>query len=325
MFGPPSPKRRYNQLADHQILHPEPNMPPKTRKLLTFGLVALIVSLVATFGLYVLPYQSAHNFIHPARHPLTRFPADVGIPRYQDAQFVTSDGLTLKGWYVPPRNGAVVIFVDGHGADRAELLDEAGFVTAHGYGALLFDQRGCGQSQGDIITLGYNERLDVRAAVAFVRSQAGADSHLALFGHSMGAGTALMAAAELPEIRAVIAESAFTTLEENINDSMYILLGLPPFPFAPLVVFYGQQETGLDIRAVRPLDVIGQISPRAVLLIHGAKDSVVLVKNSYALYAAAKEPKQLYILPEAAHSGFLQVEPQVYPATILRFLDTSLK
>jgi fermentation-respiration switch protein FrsA (DUF1100 family) len=141
----------------------------------------------------------------------------------------------------------------------------------------------------------------------------------------MGGGTVLMAAAELPEIRAVIAESAFTTLEDNVNDSMYALLGLPPVPFAPLVVFYGQQETGLDIRSVRPLDEIGQISPRAVLLIHGAKDSVVLVKNSYALYAAAKEPKQLYILPEAAHGGFLQVEPQVYPATILRFLDDYLK
>ncbi|MGC1375327.1 MAG: alpha/beta fold hydrolase, partial [Anaerolineales bacterium] len=292
--------------------------------LLLFGLVSLVVMLVPAFGLYI-PYRAAYNFLHPLRTTLTRSPADVGIAHYEDAQFVTSDGLTLKGWYVPPRNGAVVIFIHGQGADRAELLDEAGFITARGYGALLFDQRGCGQSQGNVVTLGYKERLDVREAVAFIRSRAGADAPLALFGHSMGAGTALMAAAEIPEIRAVIAESAFTTLEDNVNDSMGILIGLPPFPFAPLVIFFGQQQTGLDIRAVRPLDEIGQISPRAVLLIHGAKDSVVLVKNSYALYAAAKEPKQLYILPEAGHGGFLQAEPQDYPAAILRFLADYLK
>jgi alpha-beta hydrolase superfamily lysophospholipase len=292
--------------------------------MLTFGLVSLVISLVVAFGLYI-PYLKAYNLVHPARVALDRFPANVGIAHYQEAQFVTSDGLTLKGWYVPPQNGKVVIFVHGLGNDRRDLLDEAGFIAAHGYGVLLFDLRGCGQSEGSVVTMGYNERLDVRAAVDFVRLKAGADTPVALFGHSMGAGLALLATAENPEIGAVIVESSFTTLEDNVNDGVRVLTGLPPFPFAPLVIFFGQQEAGVDIRTVRPLDEIAQISPRAVLLIHGAKDATIPVENSYRLYKAAREPKQLYILPEVGHGGFLQAEPQVFPATVLRFLDTYLK
>ena len=316
-------------------------MTPKSRKLILFGLISLLILLTITFGLYI-PYLKAYNLVHPTRRPFERSPADVGISGYEDAQFVTSDGLTLKGWYIPPaplasphfppnfaenggNDGGVVIFVHGLGSDRAELLDEAGFIIAHGYGALLFDMRACGQSEGNVSTMGYEERRDIRAAIDFVRLKAGADAPLALLGHSMGASASLLAAAEMPEIRAVVAESPFTTLEDNISDGVLALTGLPPFPFAPLVVFFGQQQAGVDIRLVRPLDVIGQISPRAVLLIHGAKDSVIPVRNSYALYEAAGEPKQLYILPEVRHGGFLQAEPELFPKTILDFLAAYLK
>jgi fermentation-respiration switch protein FrsA (DUF1100 family) len=298
-------------------------MTPKNRKLLTFGLISLVISLIVTFVLYI-PYAKTYTLVHPARVALERFPADVGISSYEEAQFVTFDGLTLKGWYVPPKNGAVVIFVHGLDSDRTDLLDEAGFIVAHGYGALLFDMRAHGQSQGDVSTLGYKERRDIRSAVAFVRSKAGATTPIALFGHSLGAGISLMAAAEIPEISAVLVESPFTTLEDNISDVTHALTGLPPF-FTPLIVFFGQQQTGVDIRSLRPLDVIGQISPRAVLLIHGAQDGVIPVRNSYELYKAAREPKQLYILPEVTHGGFLQAEPQVFPATILHFLEMYLK
>lgn len=299
-------------------------MTPKTLKLLTFGLTSLVVALVVTFGLYV-PYLKAYNLVHPARVPFERFPAAVGIAHYEEVHFTTSDNLTLKGWYVPPQGKGVVIFLHGLGSDRTELLDEAGLVVADGYGALLFDLRSCGQSDGKVATMGYLERRDVRAAVDFVHSRAGADFPVALFGHSMGAGTALLSAAEMPEVGAVIVESAFTTLEDNVNDGVRALTGLPPFPFAGLVVFFSEQETGLNLHTIRPLDVIAQISPRAVLLIHGEKDAVIPVHNSITLYAAAKEPKQLYILPAATHGLFLQAEPKVFPETVLRFLNTYLK
>lgn len=299
-------------------------MSKKNLKMLTFGLISLLIALIVTFGLYI-PYRKAYNLVHPERRPFDRFPTDVGIQHYEDVHFVTSDGLTLKGWYIPAQNGAVVIMVHGLGSDRSEMLDQAGFIVEQGYGALLVDLRAHGQSGGNVSTLGYYEPRDIRAAVDFVQYRAGSDTPLALLGHSMGSGTTLLAAAQIPAIRAVIVESAFTTLEDNISDGVQALTGLPPFPFAPLVVFFGQLEAGVDIRAVRPIDVIGQISPRAVLFIHGEKDTVIPIRNAHSLYAAAKEPKQLYILPNASHGGFLEAEPTAFPQTILTFLKTYLK
>ena len=129
---------------------------------------------------------------------------------------------------------------------------------------------------------------------------------------------------QIPEVRAVITESAYSSVEDNITEGVRGLTGLPPFPFAPLIVFFGQREAGVDIRSVRPVDVVGQISPRPLLLIHGELDGLILAENSRRLYAAAREPKELYILPDVGHGGFLQAAPKEYPRRILAFLEKYL-
>jgi fermentation-respiration switch protein FrsA (DUF1100 family) len=100
---------------------------------------------------------------------------------------------------------------------------------------------------------------------------------------------------------------------------------LPPFPFAPLVVFFAEREVGANLHTVRPIDVVGKISPRAVLFIHGEDDLVIRARNSRELFAAAKEPKELYIIPEVGHAGFLNAKPNRFPKTVLTFLETYLK
>ena len=289
----------------------------KNRKLLVFGMVWFAILSLFAFGLY-LPYLKAYGLVHPARIVPDHFPRAA----YQNVQFITSDGLTLKGWYIPaPRNRGLVIFVHGLNANRTELIDEADFVTAAGYGALLFDLRNQGESDGNVTTLWLEEVLDVEAAVGFVRQTAGAATPVALFGHSMGGATVLLAAVKIPEIRAVIAESAYTSVEDNITEGVRGLTGLPPFPFAPIIVFFGEREAGVDIRSVRPLDVVGQINPRPVLFIHGELDGLILPQNSRKLYEAAREPKELYIVQNAGHGSFLEAAPEEYPRRILAFLE----
>jgi len=292
-------------------------MTRKNRNLFVFGLVWFAILSLLAIGLY-LPYLKAYGLVHPARSAPDRLPRAA----YQSIQFVTTDGLTLKGWYIPSaRNRGLVIFVHGLNSNRTELIDEADFVTAAGYGALLFDLRNHGESDGNVTTLGLKEVLDVEAAVVFVRQTAGADTPLALFGHSMGGAAVLLAAAKIPEIRAIIAESAYTSVGDNISEGVRGLTGLPSFPFAPLIVFFGEREAGVDIRSVRPLDVVGQISPKPVLFIHGELDGLILSENSQKLYQAAREPKELYILLNVGHGGFLQAAPEEYPRRILVFLE----
>ena len=290
-------------------------------RLSMFVLGALLVTSLCIFGVH-LPYQRAYALTHPQRFPVLTRPK--GIHGYQEVAFQTSDGLTLQGWYVPPENGAVIIFVHGLGANRTILLSEAHLFAQRGYGLLLFDLRNSGNSQGDVSTLGMLETEDVLAAVDFVQSQTGPDSPLALVGHSMGSAAVLLAAARAPQVDCVVTISAFTSLEENIADSIQTFTGLPAFPFAPLVIFWGQQQTGLDISRVRPIDALANIGPRPILFIHGQRDDMVSVRNSQRLYDAYTGPKELYILPQASHSDFgLDDSPQS-SRRLIQFLKACL-
>lgn len=294
----------------------------KIRNLAFFGLTCLLVSALLII-LIALPYGRAYGLVHPARAPIDRAPVDLGLS-YEDIQLTTSDGLTLTGWYIPPRNGVVVICVHGMGGNRAQFLEEAAFLYSKKYGVLLLDLRNHGESEGDVTTLGLYETRDVAAAVEYIRQREGADAAVAAFGHSMGAATVLMAAAQLPEIDAVIAVSPFTSVEDNVSEGVRALTGLDPRFFSPLVLLYGQWLAGVNISAVRPVDVIGSISPRPVLLIHGAKDETLPVRNSYELYEAARDPKELVVYEGVGHGGFIFQEPKQYPKKVLNFLEQYL-
>jgi len=272
-----------------------------------------------------LAYQRAYDIVHPARNIATRMPESVGITNYRTVSFVAPDGVRLRGWYAPPGNGAVIILVHGLGANRAQLLDDAGILYAHGYGVLLYDSRNCGESEGTLTTLGLQEVNDVEGAVAFILAESEEEKpRIGLLGHSMGGATVLMAGARNERVRAVIAQSTYTSLEENIGSSLQQLTGLPPFPFAPLVVYFGEQQSGMEIGQVKPIEVIGELSPRAVLLVHGALDELVAVSNVHALYAAAGEPRELYVIANAGHGGLPQAGAEEYERRVVGFLEQNL-
>ncbi len=292
-------------------------------RLLAFGIVLLVLSVGAS-GTW-LAYRRAHGIVHPARTMPWRTPASLGMNDYREVTFFSADGLRLRGWYIAPRNGAVVMFIHGLGSNRGQLLDDARMLYDHGYGCLLYDSRNSGESEGEVTTLGLQEVNDVDGAVEFVLAQPGGEAaRIGLFGHSMGGATAILAGARNERVGAVIAASAYTALEDNIGSGLRHLTGLPAFPFAPLVVFFGEQEVGMEIAQVRPVDVIGSISPRAVLLVHGAKDEVVPVSNAYQLYAAAGEPRDLYVVGDGGHADLLQADTENYERRVVGFLERYL-
>ena len=118
---------------------------------------------------------------------------------------------------------------------------------------------------------------------------------------------------------------AFTSLEDNLNNGIRSLLNLPPFPFAPLVVWFGERAARAEISTVRPIDDIVDISPRPILIVHGKMDTIIPVENAHQLFQAAGDPKYLYISPNAGHGGYLQVDSQVFEEAIVEFLDQSLR
>jgi pimeloyl-ACP methyl ester carboxylesterase len=282
-----------------------------------------VVGISLSIAMTWLAYTRAMSLVHPARFPINETPAKVGLQAWQDVSFTTSDGLKIHGWFIAPSspgNGATVILVHGLGNTRMDMLAQAAMLAKHGYATLLFDFRNHGASDGTITTLGFFEIEDIRAALDYLSTRQDIDTQrIGLVGHSMGASTAVRATARLPQIRAVISESAYTSIEDNIAEGVQGLTGLPAFPFAPLIIFFGERETGVDIHRVRPIDDIASISPRPVLLIHGEIDSLISMRNAIQLFDAAREPKQLYSIPTAGHGDLMNANPQEFERRVIDF------
>lgn len=293
------------------------------------ALFTLGVLLVSALGLALaLSSWYAHAYTHPARYPVSGSPADHDLT-FESVTFLSADGLSLVGWFIFPRNGrgngAAIILCHGYGSMRAEMLPEAATLTGHGYSALLFDFRGHGESEGDLVTMGYDEVQDVQAAVAYLLTRPDVEpDRIGVLGHSMGGATVVRAAAQTPELKAVVAEGAYASLADTIANDFTNLTGLPRFPFAPLVVALGEWQTGLNTSLVRPVDDIARLSPRPVLLIHGLADTVIPPENARRLYQAAREPKSLWLPEEVGHAASARQQLAEFEARVIAFFDEAI-
>ncbi len=165
---------------------------------------------------------------------------------------------------------------------------------------------------------------DFLGAVAYAKARA-PQTHLGVLAYSMGAAVAIMGSAWTSEIEALVADSAFATHRSAVDYKVRHVLYLPSAPFLWLADALLWWRAGYHFRQVEPLREIGAIAPRPILLIHGGNDSVVDLRDAVRLYEAAREPKELWLLPEAEHCGAYFVDRQAYVAKINAFFDRSLR
>lgn len=265
--------------------------------------------------------------VHPPREAVSPRPEAFGLT-YEDVTLVTSDDLRLTGWYFPPSHPdrAALLVNPGYASHRGQAITTTAMLARHGYGVLTFDWRAIGESEGSQSTVGYEEVLDVQAAMAWLRARPDVDpTRLGALARSAGAAALIQAAADDPSIRAVVAETTFATIQDMMDTSIEAKTGLPAFPFAPLIVWFSERETGLRIADVRPVDYIGRISPRPVLIIRAGRDTWVPAHNADLLYEAAGEPKELWDSPNSEHSEVSRGDPVAYNAKITAFFDRYLR
>lgn len=275
---------------------------------LAFCLAFLFLTLYFTF-------RWTWSILHPGRAlPNGDLLVDSKIP-FKKVKLNTRDGLELSAWYTPPENGGVILVAHGYNDNRPENI--YAMLTWHGYGVLAWDFRAHGESEGELSTLGYYEQMDVEAALEFALAQEGVE-HVGAWGGSMGGATVILAAAGHPEIEAVVADSAFPSLEDVLR------LNMPVKSFQPFVIFWGEYLSGAEIDEVRPVDVIGEINPRPVFIIDGWEGGAVAMNSPYALYEAAKEPKQLWVEDGVPHLGMLGYDPKKYEKMVIEFFNEHL-
>lgn len=257
------------------------------------------------------------HFKFPERGPKT--PEAVGLPVLA-VEFTSSDGVLLKGWWSPGDPAKpVIIFSHGLNRSRLEMLERGAESNRRGYGVLLFDLRNHGESARAYTTLGIHESRDICTASEFVKTKAPGRPQV-LWGVSMGASSALIAAKQCPGFAAVISDSSFLSFRETVAHHLGLYFRLPAFPIANLIVATTAFRMGLnpdagDVeQAVKDID-----SP--ILFIAGSDDKRMPPALARRLLDAAKNPaKNLVIVPNARHGEAFSTNKELYLKSVYEFL-----
>lgn len=297
----------------------------KTKRTLRGCLVYwLKLGIFAFVALYIAYFVVAIEYsVRPAPSEICcRTPAEAGLA-YEDVQFASADGVMLHGWYIPSQNGAAIILLHGYDNNRLQMLDRASFLAQQGYGVLLYDLRGHGESESDLRAFGWPDVPDVATAVAFLTNQPEVEAgRIGILGFSVGGQVALRAAAELPGIQAVVADGA--AMVDNRDSPQ-------PESFIETVFYVGNfiVYTGTAVRTgiQTPLSIqetIATVSPKPVLLIAAGGENSIERRMGEAYFAQAQEPKELWLIPETGHGQGLAARPEEYAERVVSFFDKAL-
>jgi uncharacterized protein len=250
-------------------------------------------------------------------------PFETQVEGYEEITLLTADGLRLSGWWLPqPTSQRVVIGLAGHRSSKSDLLGIGSGLWRAGNNVLLFDWRSRGQSDVAQHSLAYYELRDAEAAVAYALKRL-PTARIGLMGFSMGASVALLLGAREPRIAAIAADSPFTGIAEVVAHGA-AQLRLPPQLVVPMADRLTSWRYGYRFGAVRPIEAVAAISPRPLLLIHGAADSLIPVSHAHELFDAAREPKQCWIVEGAEHCGAYFADRTGYVARAAGFFEQYL-
>jgi pimeloyl-ACP methyl ester carboxylesterase len=260
--------------------------------------------------------RSGYAYCHPKRTAVTpeeQAAARAAFPALEEVSFTAPDKVRLYGWFIPPSNGLVVVMTHGLWGNRAYFLPEAEVFVRHGYGALIYDSRAHGTSEGSVATWGDRETGDVMAAVTLASGRPGV-SRVVLLGFSVGALAVAHAAAEDPRVRAVILYATWTSLRDEIQHKA-------GGPLQGQLELLGFRWSGVRVDAVHPIDVVARIAPRPLLMIAGQQDPDTPPSVMERVFAAAREPKEIWRQTGVGHGGYLQAAPAEYESRVIGFLD----
>lgn len=283
------------------------------------GILFVVIALIPIAVVGALSWIGCERAIHPATEVSPYELSQFGLP-VEDVRFKTRDGLTLSGWFIPGTSGATVILVHGIESTRHGMLPHANYLHGSGISVLLYDSRGKGESEGDHITLGAREPWDIGGAVDYLKTRNDVDQErIGVQGISLGAASAILAAAENREIKGVVAQIPFNSVKGILYHTYPKIVGLPAFPFAPATQFLCEIRLGVDFEDVDPSKVIGRISPRPVFLIDELEDDLFPADSVEVLYEAAREPKILWQIPGAPHGKGYETAPEEYKLRVVEF------
>ena len=273
-------------------------------------------------------WRAAGYLLSPPMSPMTHFPEHFGMP-YEKISFHTRDGLTLRGWFLPSPGGdkRTILMCHGMSDNKGLLLKQTYFLNkTGGFNLVYFDFRSHGESEGEITTSGGLETIDFDAAMAWLRhAKPELMDTVGVFGLSMGATVTVVSMAKHPELRCAVVESPFSDYRTVIARWFWNNLKVPYFPLVALTIrIVRARVNASEIELFNPVASAALITPRPLLVIGGEFDSLMPPDDVRLIFSAAREPKQLWMVPEANHTLCRQAAGPEYDARLLDFFRRNL-
>ncbi len=284
--------------------------------------VAALFGIAAFFLLVHFIQLQLDAFVTPKRNANVGVPAELGRP-YKDIILTTADDLKIAGWYIAGTRPYGVVLIHGIDGNRGDVLPVAGVLAEAGYHLVMIDLRAHGQSEGNVGTYGYREALDVQAAIDYLDAVPEIE-RIGAVGTSYGGAAVVRAAAIDPRLRAVVVESSFSSLPDAVEDAFDDMSIFPKWPFAPLLVTLAERRVGLEISQVDSARDLASLQPsQTVMIIHGTNDHLFPLRHAQKMYAAAHEPKELWVIEGFGHGNPVVGREAEFTARVVSFFERS--
>jgi fermentation-respiration switch protein FrsA (DUF1100 family) len=283
--------------------------------------MSLILALI--FGLVVVglagTWVIAGMLVEPLRIAIGDPPTDL------PAQYITlnsGSGADIVGWHIPSdQQRGVIVLAHPYRGSRLDMLNRARLLHRHGFSIVMVDLQAHGESPGERVTIGHLERHDVASAIDYATEQHPGEP-LGVIGFSMGGAATLLSKAT--GIDALVLEAAYPTIQLAIRNRVKVLVGGASFVPTLLLLMQFRPRLGISPAAMRPIDHLPHVSC-PVLIMSGTADLHTTVADTESMFAAASEPKQLWMVEGAGHEDLYDFAPDEYEARLLRFLNASLQ
>ena len=303
--------------------------------------IVVVVATIALFLIYLAVRYTRHIVRVFEEKPLF-LPLQVApLLEGEEAEFRTKDKITLQGTYLKcrtTRRTGVIVFCHEYLSDRWSVVPYADGLRDLGFDLFTFDFRNHGQSQVDdsyrpLQWVTNHEVHDIRAAMRYVRSRPDADpAGVGLFGISRGGGGALCVAGEDPRVWGIVTDGAFPTKGMMLSymrrwadiytGGRKIYKSLPTWVFS-WVGFVARVRSQYRLHCIFPNieGAVAKIGPRPWFMIHGERDTYISTEIARTLFAEAREPKELWVVPQAKHNRGRELQPTEYAAKLALFFE----
>ena len=248
-------------------------------------MIKIALALAALYALICIGAYFGNRVLMYLPDPSRVTPAEAGLEGVEEVELTTDDGVKLVAWHAPARAGKnTILYFHGNAANAANRARKIDMMREDGSGVFYLNNRSYGGSGG--YPTEANNVADAIAAYDHLIARGVSPERIVAFGESLGSGQAVRLAGERP-VAAVVLEAPLTST---------IDVARPTYFWLPLrYLIADSYDNARNIGAVTA----------PLLILHGARDSVIPVEMGKSLYAAANEPKRIEILPDAGHNDMI--------------------